>query len=135
TGHGPEATPAPVSVLPASAKVTRVAAGDSHGCALVRDSGEDDGVYCWGAYDTVGGGTQATRVYAADAGVTDLAGGADFACAAVKGGVSCWGSVAGSMTPIHVDGLEPNTGKGIVNVEVGDTYGCARSSANQVWCW
>lgn len=128
-------TPSPVTVLPSGAKVASVVPADAYACALVREGSEHDGVYCWGAYDTVGGGTQAVRVYPAASGVTDLAGAGQLMCAVLQGGVQCWGDIANSQTPVDVSGLEPNAGKDIVDVEVGDYYGCARSSDHQVWCW
>ena len=135
------------NVLPTTAKVAMVSAGMYFSCALVVDSGADNGVFCWGT--DLGGslGDPAThestdnislsaiRVYPANAAISDIHSLGSFTCVAVDGGVQCWGDRVSSQVPVSVPGLEPGGGHAIVDVELGGRYGCARSSAGDVYCW
>jgi alpha-tubulin suppressor-like RCC1 family protein len=139
-----------VSVLPEAGSVSRVAAGDTHSCALVTDAGSEDGLYCWGLDEPIGKGalgdlashesteyvsTAAVRVFDGSAQVSDVAARFWSTCAVLDGGVMCWGELGDSPVPVSVPGLAPEDGRDVVDVELGAHYGCARTSAGEVYCF
>jgi len=108
----------PVQVTGLTNGVTAIATGGAFSCAIV-----SGGAWCWG-YNAEGQlGNNSTsdfsyvpvQVYGLASGVTAIAAGNDFACAAVNGAVKCWGandygslgnnSTSGSNVPVQVDGL------------------------------
>ncbi len=82
------------SLVPNVASVTALSSSEAHSCALVA-SGK---LVCWGSNSEgeLARGTQSTGESAGEvpslAGVTQVAMGADHACAITKSGVYCWGA-------------------------------------------
>ncbi|MCP4304231.1 MAG: RCC1 repeat-containing protein [bacterium] len=136
----------PVNVSGFESRVTAIAAGRLHTCALT-STGR---VKCWG-WNTVGqlgddttidrstpvnvSGFESSRV-------TAIAAGAWHSCALTSaGGVKCWGwngSGPGrwgpalySSTPIDVEGL----GSGVTAIAAGSWHNCALTSTGGVKCW
>jgi alpha-tubulin suppressor-like RCC1 family protein len=135
----------PAAVAGIAARVTAVAAGHRHTCALL----EGGAVKCWGenASGGVGDGTGVNRNAPVDvpdltAGVTALDAGAGHTCALLAGGgVECWGWNAGGQvgdgsatdrrSPVAVNGLSgPATA-----IAAGDQHTCALLADGSVACW
>jgi len=149
--------PHAVSILPAGASVSDVAAGNGHSCAIVQGATKQaqDGLYCWGGDATPWGygddhqgplgdaneahpnqrSLSAIQVLGPSANVTDVAASGFSTCAVVDGGVQCWGGFAASAVPEDVATLAPGSGANIVQVELGDYFACARSTTGNVYCF
>lgn len=124
--------------------LSRVAAGDSHSCAVTADGH----VKCWGSNDNgqLGDGTFARRPSATTVPglerVTAVAtGSGSHTCALTDAGaVKCWGSnefgqlgngdTAASSIPVQVLGLE----SGALSIAVGRSHSCAVTGKGLV-CW
>jgi alpha-tubulin suppressor-like RCC1 family protein len=107
----------------------------------------DNTIYCWGenTYGQLGDGTRTDRTVPVGIldGAASVATGAQHSCATdTSGGVHCWGyddaaQVSGvrASTPV----LEPTPVAGvaepIVALSAGGTHTCARSFAENIWCW
>jgi len=124
-----------------------VSASDSHSCALM-----NGGVQCWGSNlnGQIGNGTALDEVHTAYpvntsvqtplVGVTAIAAGSNHNCAAVDGGVSCWGLNSSGQLGVDstanaafaVAALPP--GSGVTSVAAGGNFTCA-SSGVLTWCW
>jgi alpha-tubulin suppressor-like RCC1 family protein len=124
---------------------TAVVAGGFHTCAIVGGA-----LKCWGdnSLGQLGtGGTpqntkDATQVPGLTSGVTSVGSGDVHVCAAVGGGVQCWGdntygqlgngttSMTPSTSPAAVSGLS-----GVAEVASGFVFSCARLSNQTVRCW
>jgi alpha-tubulin suppressor-like RCC1 family protein len=94
----------PAQAMPAGAGVTVVAASNSHTCAVA-----NGGLYCWGdnSAGQLGLGAVSSTpaltpvlVLPEGSGVTDVSAGPFHTCAAVNGGVQCWGE----SSTLHVLG-------------------------------
>lgn len=140
----PEAT-APPLPLSERGRVTQIAAGEGHTCAL-HDSGR---VSCWGsdAYeqlgdgDGAGGGGRVALVAGLDDAV-HVASGQTHSCAIRRTGeVVCWGlryagldsepaSRRQSSRPVAIDGVG-----GAVELALGALFSCARLEEGGVRCW
>jgi alpha-tubulin suppressor-like RCC1 family protein len=144
TGTLSEAVIFPVQVSGLPSRVTRLATGTRHTCALM-DSGA---VWCWGDNDDgeLGDGTTAGR--ARPAAVSGLGGGVisvvagQHTCALTdSGGVRCWGrnavgqvgdgTTTSRTTPVGVSGLA----SGVVALAAGQSHTCALLSSGTVRCW
>ncbi len=150
---GPDSTtPAPVVAVSGPgnlAGVDEVSVGPDHVCARIGDE-----VVCWGAgsHGELGNGTASGSgrpTYVLDggarlSGVTSISAGFNFSCAAVGGGIQCWGrNNAGQLgdgtlndrtTPVDVlrEGGSPlRSGGPLVHSMV---HSCVQSAANPV-CW
>jgi len=140
----------PVDTPPPPPKVSLVAAGQTHACALLADKS----VRCWGANNkgqlgrdpaTTSGSTTPLAVTLpgpADA----LASGDAFSCAVVGGGVYCWGTNSAGQVGLPVPGsaltFSPHridevsgTFEGVVDVVAGGDFACARLSTGKMGCW
>jgi len=123
-------------------KVTQVAVGGRHSCALL----ETDDVMCWGSNEIgiLGTGTIDTLAHKAPTTieglhrVVEITTSETHACARHEGGtVSCWGSntlgqlgrVGGSSAPLPVSGIAAAT-----HIGVGRGFSCA-STPSGVFCW
>jgi alpha-tubulin suppressor-like RCC1 family protein len=135
----------PVDVVGLSGRVTAIAAGAGHNCALI----SSDGVECWGLNEMgqLGDGTTSTRprpvdVVGLSGAVAAIAGGDSHSCALTSsGGVKCWGwnayrqlgdgTTSDRLTPVDVSGLA----RGVTAIATGDVHTCALTSAGGVECW
>jgi hypothetical protein len=136
---------APTLASPIGGRVTMVAAGNNHSCALV-----GGGAQCWGdnTFGQLGDNTQFQRLTPTD--VLGLAGasavtasvGGDHTCAIAAGGAAmCWGSnVSGELgdnstsqrlAPVQVSGLSA----GVVAIAAGMQHSCAVTAGGGVKCW
>jgi alpha-tubulin suppressor-like RCC1 family protein len=131
----------------------RLAAGDSHSCALTSTGG----VRCWGwnKYGQLGNGTidpippdmfesEAVDVHGLSEGVVAIAAGTEHTCAVMDGahggGVRCWGrNRTGQLgdgtdvdrpTPVDVKELG-----GVVAIAAGHLHTCALTCGGGVKCW
>ncbi|MBN1146602.1 MAG: hypothetical protein JXA78_05060 [Anaerolineales bacterium] len=134
----------PVDVLGAGAGVTDIKAGDDFTCAVI-----NGGAKCWGENDHGKLGDDSTNpsstpvdVFNLTSGIVAVAAGEDHACALTTGGgVKCWGyNWRGELgdgttderhTPVDAYGL----GSGVAEVDTGNMFTCARTSAGKVQCW
>jgi alpha-tubulin suppressor-like RCC1 family protein len=131
-----------------SVKVTAVAAGLGHTCALTRAGG----VKCWGynGHDELGTGqgdslpfsVRPMDVQGLSSGVTVISAGTRHSCAVTSaGGVKCWGAnYSGALgdgtegrhfAPVEVSGLS----SGVTAVVAGHDYSCALLGTGGVKCW
>ncbi len=143
-----ESTPStrtPGVTPPISGRVSVLAAGKSHTCA-VTDAGD---LRCWGKneHGELGNGTWKdsgvpVEVSGLNRGVKAVAAGWGHTCALTDGGgVKCWGynkngelgdgSNTDSNTPVDVRGLE----SGVTALEAADDHTCALLSNGTVKCW
>lgn len=153
-------TPVPVQVMGAGGQpltgITAIGAGREHTCALRADTG----VVCWGhdmqgqlgdggvAQDAVPVPVEVIGVDNAPlTNITQVFGGAFHSCALDRAAqVWCWGnnpygqlgdgSYAERPRAVRVrkaGGLEVLTD--VVELAVGHDHNCARTGANQAWCW
>ena len=139
--------------------VSQVAAGDAFTCA-VTTAGAGGKVKCWGlnANGQLGNGTvtrktvptQVTTVgTTALVGVSQVAAGANFACAVISPGVNgtvrCWGannvgqlgdnSTTQRTRPVTVKVNATTVLKGVTAIAAGGGSACARMAAGTVYCW
>lgn len=152
----PDRWPADFEEVPAAAgdvdvggRVTRIACGDWHTCALL----ETGSVRCWGAGtwgalgygipDDVGDDEAPASAGNVDVGgpVVDLVAGNNYTCALLVGGaVRCWG-LDGLGTSIIGDDEPPSTagdvdvGGRVVLLAGGTTHTCALLTSGAVRCW
>ncbi|MBO6934902.1 MAG: hypothetical protein JJ863_08000 [Deltaproteobacteria bacterium] len=151
-GNGPggtTTTPTQVLVLGDTAltMATQVSVGAGGGCARRTDGT----VYCWGDVrgDGVGGsGSQYAVQTISVAGAQDVSCGNASCCAAAGGNAWCWGSSgAGQLgnndfspvfynppTQVLTSGGGPALG-GVIDLEAGRNFNCARTNTQQVVCW
>jgi alpha-tubulin suppressor-like RCC1 family protein len=148
----------PVAVSSLS-KVTKLALGGRHACALA-----DGKVWCWGDGDQGQLGTKASGTCTADGGsiacakqpvlvpsldhVVELAAGAAHTCARLEdGSVTCWGNNAwgqlglGNADKIAADKHDPvlvtldTPLSGALSIAAGDDHTCALLDGGAVRCW
>ena len=137
------ATPAAVNGL--SNRVTAIAAGDAHTCALSNHGA----VSCWGAnwYGELGDGTNINRttpvtVSGLSSGVVAIAAGDFHTCALTSaGGVLCWGhngygelgdgTNTDHATPVAMSGLK----SGVTAIAAGHGATCALTRTGGALCW
>ncbi|MEO8457612.1 MAG: hypothetical protein ABI559_07370 [Chloroflexota bacterium] len=96
----------PVDVTGLTSGVRDIAAGQNHACAIIDPDG---GVKCWGAnqFGQLGGGqTGPDTCHTASF---------DYPC---------------SLSPVTVSGLTD-----VIQLDLGVSHSCARTSAKEVWCW
>ncbi|MGH7256889.1 MAG: RCC1 domain-containing protein [Nitrospiraceae bacterium] len=135
----------PQDVVGLMTRVTAVAAGERHTCALTTTGG----VKCWGNNHDgeLGDGTKKDRITPVDVvglttGVTAITTGWRHACAlTTAGGVKCWGNnhdgqlgdgtEEGGLTPVDVSGLT----SGVTAIAARGRYTCALTSVGGVKCW
>ncbi len=134
---------APVLAIPppalAAHRVTDIAVGDRHTCAVARG-----GVRCWGDNSK----RQLGRVHhltpdrpsydvldlSPGAGVTAIAAAGDRTCVIANGAVKCWGDLWNGLTtaiPTQIEGLE----SGVTSINMGwGGHACAERDG-QSYCW
>ena len=138
-------TPTLTATTSASPGFAKIAAGDSHTCALTLGGG----VKCWGANwgGQLGDGTTTNRgvpvnVNGLTSGVTALVTGYDHTCALTRtGGVKCWGAnwdgqlgngtTTNRGVPVDVNGLT----SGVTALAAGSSHTCALTTTGGVKCW
>jgi alpha-tubulin suppressor-like RCC1 family protein len=159
TCSGNDSCSSPVAI-PGIANAVALAGGQWSVCALI----SNQTVECWGSneYGQLGSTETATcegfpypcsttpYVVSNLSGVTQIAAGADFACALLQNGtVQCWGNnaydelgnsgVTGSCqgsdnvcssSPVPVSGVS-----GATAITAGSDFGCALTQNGQVLCW
>lgn len=131
-----------------------IGAGREHVCAI-RTGGT---VWCWGAGDsgqlgdgmTSGSAPMATQVLRAAAtpltGIVELSGGYNFTCARDGSGVWCWGAndngeIGDNSTTRRTMATAVRAGSGtgnltdVVELTVGGSHACARTTTGALWCW
>jgi alpha-tubulin suppressor-like RCC1 family protein len=144
----PSPSPVPVPVEGISGRVTDVAVGVLHTCAL-RESGE---VMCWGTneYGQLGNGSDTTVNTSVPVEVSDLPRTVldidtefEHICALLEGGeMMCWGQNSdgqlgdGTMdnirtTPVSVQGLP----SAVTAMTLGALHTCVLLENATVWCW
>lgn len=135
----------PQDVVGLMTRVTAVAAGERHTCALTTTGG----VKCWGNNHDgeLGDGTKKDRITPVDvvgltSGVTAITTGWRHVCAlTTTGGIKCWGNnhdgqlgdgtEDGGLTPVDVSGLT----SGVTAIAARGRYTCALTNAGGVKCW
>ena len=143
----PAASSAPIEVAGLSGRVSAIAAGAFHNCALIMDGA----VECWGATtsgqlgnDSLsdGGEPAPTAVVGLSSGVTAVSAGAAHTCALMSGGgIKCWGSKGTydqtgtccsiSATPEDVPFITSRARA----IAAGGAYTCALTNEVGVKCW
>jgi alpha-tubulin suppressor-like RCC1 family protein len=134
----------PIDVTGFSSGVSKIAAGNSHSCALI-----SGGVKCWGSniYGQIGDGSTTPRSTPVDvtglaSGVSAIATSSNHTCALTSSnGVKCWGynlhgqlgdnSTTNRLTPVDVSGLT----SGVIAISAGYYYTCALTSSGGLKCW
>ncbi len=135
-------TPVAVRGLPGAAIALSV--GDDHACVLIREGG----VYCWGANagGRLGDGTTVNRdvavpVNGLEQGVTAVAAGSNFTCAAGESGVVCWGRNPwgqlgdGALEDHLVPSAVPGLSDPVRALAAGGGHVCALTETGAVKCW
>ncbi|MEQ1518242.1 MAG: hypothetical protein ABL931_17310, partial [Usitatibacteraceae bacterium] len=136
----------PVQTIPAGSGATEVSSSsdqNSHSCAVV-----DGGVQCWGAnYEgRLGVGTTTTfsglpvQTIPAGSNVATVRSGKDHSCAALNGGVQCWGS--NSLGQLGKSGITQSNlpvqtiaaGSNVTALSAGFGYTCVVINGG-VQCW
>jgi alpha-tubulin suppressor-like RCC1 family protein len=136
----------PLEVLGLAGGALKLAAGNSHTCA-VGASGE---VKCWGdnGWGQLGDGTNRrnsgipVNVIGLTGGVSAISAGESHTCAlTASGGVKCWGANnSGQLgdgtnqnrsTPVDVTGLA----SGVIAIAAGGGHTCALTTAGAAKCW
>lgn len=125
--------------------VTKIAAGDTHTCAITNSGGAK----CWGQnnYGQLGNNsTTASRVpvdvVGLTSGLASIATGTGYTCAVTTaGGAKCWGNNANGMlgnnstsstqVPTDVYGLT----SGVASISAGTYHTCAVTTGGGVKCW
>lgn len=127
-------------------RVTQLAAGPYHACAVVTGGG----VKCWGHNGSgrLGDGTTTGSLVPVDvsglsSGVASVAVGDNHTCAVTtSGGVKCWGDNGGGQlgngtpsapitTPVNVSGLS----SGVASISAGVSHTCAVTTSGGAKCW
>jgi hypothetical protein len=145
TRAGASGAPRTTRVLELGAEVAQVALSDGHTCAR----GRGGTLWCWGSNSRgqLGLGTKKdtstpTLVAALGNEVAEVTVVRERSCARkTDGTVWCWGrnrggelgdgSKADRHAPVQVAAL----GSAVVEVELGESHGCARKDDGTVWCW
>lgn len=135
----------PVRVLGLVSKVTAIALGDNHTCALMVTGA----IKCWGSnpYGQIGDGTTNTRNSPVDViglqnGMSAIVAGGNHTCAlSIIGMVKCWGknehgqlgdgSIINAASPIDVFGV----GSNMTEIAAGGEHTCAQTLAGVMKCW
>jgi alpha-tubulin suppressor-like RCC1 family protein len=139
-------SPVPVSVEGLPGRVTDIALGILHTCALL----EDKSVWCWGVnnYGQLGNGgsdesTAPVEVSTLPRTALDIDSEYEHTCALLEGGeMMCWGhndygqigdgtSGDSKSVPVSVAGLP----SAVVSMAVGALHACALLENSTVWCW
>ncbi len=134
-----------VDVSGLSSRVSAIAAGGNHTCALTAGGG----VKCWGRNSSgqLGDSSTTQRLTAVDvsglsSGVSAIATGGDHTCAlTASGGVKCWGfngtgqlgdgSTTQRLAAVDVSGLS----SGVSAIAAGRDHTCAITTSGGVKCW
>lgn len=134
----------PVQAIAAGGGATAVSAGLRHTCAVV-----NGGAQCWGenSQNELGNNSTArslvpTQTIAAGSGATAITAGGDAtSCAAVNGGLQCWGNNIGGMVGINSNAFTipapaqtVPSASGVTAVSSGFFHTCA-VVAGGVSCW
>jgi alpha-tubulin suppressor-like RCC1 family protein len=138
--------PDPYQSIPVNSKVTAVAAGGNHTCAVV-----DGGARCWG--DNQNGQVGDPNSFAARADaypvfqpgskVSKIAAGSSHTCAIVDGGVQCWGAnyrgqlgagYVGNPSPLPVPSDIFVANFGVTDIAAAGDHTCV-TAQNQLFCW
>jgi alpha-tubulin suppressor-like RCC1 family protein len=146
----PDPSPVPVSVEGLAGRVTDVALGIIHTCALL----ESGAVMCWGANEKgqLGNGeggevapdsVTPVEVSSLPGTVLDIDSEYEHTCALLEGGeVMCWGnndsgqigdgtSDPYKVVPVSVAGLP----SAVASIALGALHSCALLENTTVWCW
>ena len=150
---GPADSDVPVAVKDTTFgafKVTQIAAGSNHSCAVT----EDGGAYCWGGnnYGALGNATNTSSLepVAVDndslgnAEVTQISAGSQYSCASTaSNGAYCWGfygfgqlGTSGELDsnlPLKVGGYLIE--QSIMQVSAGQHHSCAVTATGKAYCW
>lgn len=137
----------PVAVQGIPEGVAKIATGDSHTCAITKNTG----VKCWGRNEsgqlgsnnvTLGYSASPVAVVGLGSGAFQLSAGVNHTCVlAGPGAVQCWGlNTTGQLgnnqktnayVPVQAQGLT----SGVTMVEAGGFHTCALTGAGGVKCW
>lgn len=145
TSNRPEGASAANSVaVGLRRRVTRIAAGSEHTCALDIDGK----VRCWGSngFAQLGRGrSNATAFPAVElaSAAVEIAAGANFSCAVLAGGtVQCWGDnqsgqLGAGPRPVNQLGIAPpvELPDGAEQIALGASHVCAKTASGSVYCW
>ena len=146
TAGQPGAAAPDAEITSVLAVAMKIAAGESHTCALTTDGR----VQCWGRNDSgqLGDGTTTSprptpvAVSGLASGVTDIAAGTSHTCAlTTDGGVKCWGANSygqlgvtpspNQSVPLDVEELT----SGVQAIAAGASHTCALTTGGGVKCW